>query len=229
LDYHDGDISPEQRERIQDHLALCRACLRTVLDLDAFPDLPPQGSEERLSSGELAIEWGRFQEQAGAARSAVRRRSLLTSAALPWGLAAALLAVIVGLSVQTVRLQRQAGELSQPQGGVELVDLSPVDGKLERAEAETEGIRLSAWADRLILILNLADIRSFPEYEVELVTADGREVWRGGGLRRSPEGTFALEVPRRFLSAGSYRIRLSGASPEGRTAVAEYSLILLQP
>ena len=219
LDYHVRDASPEQRERIQDHLTLCPQCVQAVLDLDRFPNLPISGPE-RLSSTELVAEWELFRERAKQARSYSGRRFL------PWSLAAALLIAIAGAGIQMTRLQRQVEDLSQPRGGVELLDLFPVDGELERVEEEREGVQLLPWSDRLVLILNLADVRSFPEYEAEILTAEGREVWRGGGLRRTPEGTFALEVPRRFLPVGSYRIRLFTGTSHGRILVAEYSLLV---
>jgi hypothetical protein len=224
LDYHVGETSLEQRESIQEHLARCPMCVRTVLDLAAFPNLPVPGSEERLSSDEISAEWERFRERVGHFRPPGVWRTL-GSIPLPWKLAAALFITCLGLSLQTVRLQRKMGDLSRPRGGVELVDLSPVDGKVERAEGGTEGFRPLPWADRLVLLLNLADVRSFPEYEAEITAADGHEVWRGG-IRQTPDGTFALEVPRRFLPSSSYHIRLFGFGPQGRIPVAEYSLVL---
>lgn len=225
LHYHVGEVSPEQRESIQDHLALCPECVRTVLDLDTFPNLPVPGPGERLSTEEISVEWERFRKRAEQARSSSSWRTFRPSN-LPWKLAAALLVVCLGLGIQMVRLQRQVGSLSRPRGGVELVDLSPVESRAERAEGEAQGFQPHPWADRLVLILNLVDIRSFPEYEVQIAVADGHEVWRGRELRRTPEGTFALEVSRRFLPSGSYRIRLFGIGPQGATPVAEYSFVL---
>jgi hypothetical protein len=224
LDYHTADISPEQRSRIQDHLVLCPDCIRTVLDLDSFPDIPPDVWKERLSSQEIEAEWLRFQGMATPARS-IWRSSFELAKALPWGIAASLLIVTAGLSVQMVRFHREA---TQPRSGLELVDLSPLeDGKAEWREGEGEGVRPAPWVDRLVLILSLAAPRSFPEYAVEIAAADGRVVWHGTKLRRAQEGTLALELPRHFLTAGSYRIRLFGFPPEGRSPVAEYELHLV--
>ncbi|HBL26052.1 MAG TPA: hypothetical protein DD490_04370 [Acidobacteria bacterium] len=226
LDYHCDDASPEQRSRIQDHLALCPACVRTVLDLDSFPSIPVGGEEEGLSSEEIEAEWLRFQGKAAQAPFGLRR-SFEWAKALPWCIAAALLIVAAGLSIQAVRFHREA---TQPRGGLELVDLSPLaDGRVEWREAEaTEGVRPASWADRIVLILSLADPRTFPEYEVEIAAAaDDRVVWHGTRLRRAQEGTLALELPRRFLAEGLYRIRLFGLRSEGRSPVAEYELRLV--
>lgn len=225
LDYYLGDVSLDRREWIQDHLALCPECVRTVLDLDAFPNPAVPGLREHLSSADISAEWERFRERARGARLSGGWRAFVRTA-LPWGLAAALFIVSLSLGVQTAMLQRQVGGLSRPRGGVELVDLSPVADRIERFDGKAEGVQLSSWADRLVLILNLADAHSFTEYEIEMMAVDGRRVWHGVGLHRTQEGTVVLEVPRQFLAAGSYRIRLFGAHSRGGTPVVEYSLLL---
>jgi hypothetical protein len=224
LDYHVGDVSSEQRERIQDHLVLCPECVQSLLDLDAFPDLPVD-PREKLSPGEIASEWERFQGEVRQSRAS-GARGILGSAAGSFKLAAALAAICLGLGLQVLRMERQMGNLSRPRGGLGIVDLSPIEGRIERAEGDAKGIQVSPETDRLVLILNLADADSSAGYEVAILAADGHEIWRGGGLQRTPEGTLALEVPRRFLTATSYRIQLFRVDSRERKSVAEYSLRL---
>ncbi len=86
-------------------------------------------------------------------------------------------------------------------------------------------MRLPAWAGRLVLILNLANAGSSPEeYRLEVTDAEDRVVWSRSGVRRGPEGTVTLELPRALVSPGSYRIRLSGRRGAGFATVAEYSV-----
>lgn len=108
--------------------------------------------------------------------------------------------------------------LSQPQAGVEIVTLFPRGESVERSGGGPEAFAPSPWADRLVLVLDAPAVRPFPSYEAAIQAEGGSEVWRGGGLNRSPEGTLALEVPRRFLPAGSYRIHLSGTGSTGEAA-----------
>jgi hypothetical protein len=217
LDYHAGDLPPEERERIQDHLALCRDCVRVVLDLDSFPDVEPVRKEDRLTDREVAAEWRRF-----ATRTRAPRLPRWAPSPLPLALAATLLIAVVGLSLWVARLRNEVSRLSAPRADVYIADLVPQGETVERAEGREEAVRVPAWADHVLLILNLADPSSYPEYRVEIEKADGAEVWSRDGVRRSADGTFALEVPRRLLPAGSYRIRLSGSRGGAEEPVAEY-------
>ena len=135
----------------------------------------------------------------------------------------ALLAVAFGLAVWVTQLRR---EIAQPRVNVHLADLVPPEAAREGGEGATQTVSVPAEASRLVLLLNLAAPRVFPEYEVEIVDAGGRTVWRRRGLRRSPDGTFAVEMPRRFLPPGDYRLRLGGLGPGGPEPVVEYRFAL---
>lgn len=217
LDYHAGDLPPEERERIQNHLALCPGCVRVVLDLQSFPDVEPVREEDRLTEDELAAEWRRFET-----RIRAPRMPRWAPSPLPLALAAALLIAVVGLSLWVARLRNEVSGLSAPRADVYIADLVPHGETVERAEGREEAVRVPAWADHVLLLLNLADPSSHPEYRVEIEKADGTEVWSRDGVHRSEDGTFALEVPRRLLPAGIYRIRLSGLRGGAEEPVAEY-------
>ena len=219
LDYHAGDLQEAERERIQEHLALCPACVRALLDLEAFPDVEPVRPEDRLTDIELARAWQRLQ---GSVAPAAQGRSRIAPPVL--ALAAVLLLAVVGLSLWVVRLRGEVRDLSSPQTGVLVADLIPQKEAIERAEGGEEVVRVPAWAGRLLLILNLADPATHPSYRIEIRTQDGREVWSRAGVRRSADGTFALEVPRRLLPAGRYRIRLFGIEGGSELPVAEYAV-----
>lgn len=215
LDYHHGGLAEADRERIQDHLVLCEACSRTVLDLGSFPDVEPPREADRLSEFELAADWKRFRERAFAkpVQPAGRPR-------FPWAVAASLLVAAASL-IWGVRQGQQVRELSGPRADVFVADLVPLGSEVRGPEA-AEVVRVPAWADRVLLLLNLARGGAHPEYEVRVLAPDGREVWSRGGLRPSPDGTFALEVPADLLEGGPYRIRLLG----GGEVVAEYAVRL---
>ena len=214
LDYHLGDLAAADRERIQDHLVLCEACSRTVLDLDSFPDVEPAREADRLSELELAADWKRFREQA------IAKPVRPAGPRLPWALAAALLVAAVGLSLWGVRLREQVRELSGPRADVFVADLVPLGSAVRGPDAGAV-VRVPAWADRVLLLLNLAVRPDHPEYEVQVLGPEGRAVWSRGGLRPNPDGTFALEVPADLLQGGAHRIRLLGL---GNELVAEYGV-----
>jgi hypothetical protein len=51
--YHQDGLAEEARERLQDHLALCKECARLLLDLEGFADLEPPSEAHRLSDGDV--------------------------------------------------------------------------------------------------------------------------------------------------------------------------------
>lgn len=225
LDYQAGDLSPQQREGIQDHLALCPECARAVLDLSRFPDVEPARQEDRLADADVAAEWRRFRERAGVAPALHRppRVSRFASPRLAYALAASLLLAVLGLSLWISRLRGEVRALAEPTVNVVVADLVPREQAGERSAGDEETIGVPAWADRLLLILNLAEAAADGEYRVVISTVDGTRLWSRRGLRPSADGNFTLEVPRRLLPAGPYRIRLYG--PQGSTApAAEYAI-----
>lgn len=230
LDYQAGEGSAAERDRIQEHLSWCPACTRTLLDLESFPDLEPFRPEGRLSDGEVAAEWRRFQERTRAAAVAERRtplpffRSPLRRA---YALAAVLAVAVAGLALWTLRLRQEVGELSAPRADVYVADLVPLDAARERSEGE-EAVQIPSWAGRVLLILSLEADRPYPEYRLEILDSRGGAVWSRSGVQPRPDGNFTLEVPRRFLSGDACRVRLSGRQGAGWIAVAEYEVRIRQ-
>jgi anti-sigma factor RsiW len=226
VDYHAGDLTPDERERLQDHLTLCPACVQALLALDTFPDPQALRPDERLPEDAITAEWERFQERTGEIRRPPPppRRTRRPSLA-PWALAASLFVAVLGLTTELARLRVRVDALSRPRAGVEIVTLFPRGESVERSGGP-EAVAPPAWADRLVLVLDAPAVRQYPSYEAAIQAEGGAEVWRGGGLNRSPEGTLALEVPRPLLPAGSYRIHLFGTEPAGPVALTDFELRL---
>jgi hypothetical protein len=197
VDYQAGDVTAEERERIQEHLALCSPCAQAVLDVEPLPEV-------RLSDRTVAAAWARFE---GRGRAAV----------WPWSLAAALLLAVLGLTFELILLRR---EVATPRAGVQIVDLFPAGEDVQRSAGGGEAVQAPAWVDHLVLLFNLTHEPVLPVYTFRITAADGREIWSGTDLRPGLDGVLALEVPRRLLPVGEYRIGLYGnGSP-----VAEYAL-----
>lgn len=216
LAYQAGDLPDEEADRIQEHLALCSECVRTVRDLSSFPDVEPAREEDRLSEDELAAAWTRLRQ--AVAPSTRRRRRFLSLTGLAF---AASLLVVLGLAFQVVRLQKSVRELSIPRADVQIADLVP-GGEIRERSGEEETIRLEPWAERILLILNLADARHYPQHRIDVATADGAVVWSRAGVYRDAGGIVAVELPKRLLPAGGYRIRLYGLGDGAPEPIAEY-------
>lgn len=221
--YAAGALDAAERDPIEDHLALCRECARTILDLAVLAEEEPEElAKERLPESRLAAEWERLRSAAVPA-SPVRRLVAATSPALPYALAATLL-LAFGLGWWTIRLGEEVRQLSAPRSDVWVADLVPTGSGSPLERGENEAVRPPSWANRIVLILAFAGPASHPEYGIELASADGKPIWSRQGLRPGPEGTFTLEVPRQWLPPGSYRIRLVGQRDAMAQEVARYDL-----
>lgn len=220
LSYHEGALPAADRERVQEHLAHCPSCARVVLDFQTFPEVKLMDPELALDERETGAAWQRLRQALPpAARPAPRRRLRFATPQMGWALAAGLLVATVGLSFWVVQLR---SELARPRLNLYLADLVPPAASIERTEGSEQRLAVPPEADHLLLLLNLADPRTYPEYEAEILGAGGGRVWRRRGLARSPDGHFTLELPRGFLPAGSYRLRLYGLAGGRREPVVDY-------
>jgi hypothetical protein len=131
------------------------------------------------------------------------------------------LLAVVGLSVWVAGLHRRLDQLSGPRTGVFVADLLPEE--VDQRRGAGEEVRAPRWADRLLLLLNLADPRTYPSYRAEVTGPEGERVVVLPDLHRSPSGLLALEIPRQLLTPGRYRILLYGEAPQGPEEVAGYT------
>lgn len=203
-----GDLPEDQREGIEEHLSLCRACARKVLDLTELAALEPDSKGDLLTDQEIATQWNRFQ----AAVKPVRH---------PWpigALAAVLLVAVVGFATWAVRLSQQPSE-SRLMNAIDLVPVPQIRGGQE----EQQKAQVPGWAKEVSLNLDLVGVETHPEYSLEIKTADGSHVLNLAGARPGSNGAIAVSVPRRSLPAGAYRIRLF--SPQ-KKEVAVYDLLI---
>ncbi|HEX9735481.1 MAG TPA: hypothetical protein VGG06_26230 [Thermoanaerobaculia bacterium] len=51
--YHRDELAGEARERLQDHLVLCKECARLLLDLENLVGLEPPSEAHRLSDDDV--------------------------------------------------------------------------------------------------------------------------------------------------------------------------------
>jgi hypothetical protein len=111
-------------------------------------------------------------------------------------------------------------EMTRLRADTEAIHLLPVDEQTRSARPEDTIGRDGTF----LLILDVLASKSYPadaEYRLEVRTADGREVRTLREVRPDRNGTFTLEIPRRALPAGEYRIVLFG--PQGER-ISEYLL-----
>ncbi|MEE8524176.1 MAG: hypothetical protein V3T72_09620, partial [Thermoanaerobaculia bacterium] len=171
-----------------------------------------------LTAADVAERWTRFeerlkQEPPPAADTPDLVARLVSWLSIPWhslsfarAAAAVLLLVTAGLS-WTLLSRRQPVE--NPLINLALVELAPLDVSGQRGEAPV--LRLAAEAEGVVLTLALLESRTFPAYSIDIVSeATGETVLESSHLQQSTEGIFTVQLPRRFLAAGTYYIDLRG-------------------
>lgn len=239
LAYQEGQLAEVDNEAIRDHLATCPRCAGLILDLARFSRTElGEPLEEELSDSVLEERWEVFRPRLeGEPRSGSApvpaprelpdrpprnfpRRELYAA------LAAGLVAVSLGLAFRAGMWHQRHAERSEPAVRVAVSSLLPQEMAAARNPGAAEPTVVPVWADRLLLILNFFAPSSYPTYRARILDATGREVWSSRDLRRASDGSFALEVPRSFLPAGSYRIELSGLAGARQNQLAVYRLLL---
>jgi len=109
--YQANELSPEEDERIQDHLAVCGHCTELLLDLEEFLQ-PEVVTEEAASDFEAAADWRRLRAAAEEAQKPGRPvhrdggdKRTLRSLRIFQALAAGLGTLVVGLVIHTARFR----------------------------------------------------------------------------------------------------------------------------
>lgn len=213
LDYHLGDVTPEQRERIQDHLALCPDCTRAVLDFADFPAIVPAEGGGRPP--DMAAAWTRLRERTSTAVPAGRppRASRSRAKALSLIAASLLVASLGGYLLGGLR--------PPPEGEAFVMQL--VEGDVERSGPVPEEIRVpDGVTDRFVLSLLPDETEELTRFDVEILHF-GKPVWRRTGLHRDSAGQVSFYVPR-DLPSGVLLVRLFGVG-EGEPALVMEQLV----
>jgi hypothetical protein len=224
-DYHDGQLSPEDERRVQDHLVACRECSELLLDLEGLAD-PDFGAGETLPDGAGEQVWESIRKET---RKEIQpsnvvpfRREARRSETPRWlrSLAAMLLLSTMALSGWVMSLRSQVKDLSSPQANTPVVDLYPVSSvRGETGPALPEIPQDTEW---VTVILRSPGLPEMADYGVEVLRADGSVAWKKDGLKPA-YNSFSLSLPRDWI--GDVRIRLVGIDPKGeRRTIGEYAL-----
>jgi len=133
-------------------------------------------------------------------------------------------AVLVALGIGFIAGRGSRSDLPMGAVNVVIVELTPVEEGGTRSASEVE---LPDVSEELVLVLGPPDAREFPDYEADVLDAEGARRWSRQGLRPTSLGTFHLAFRRDALPPGIYRIRLFGREGERKTPLATYDLRLV--
>jgi hypothetical protein len=226
VDYHFGVLPAEEADALQEHLAFCRECSQVVLDMVAF-SRPPEGEPARPAV-DLDREWDRLQArlEPRVPRPVGRVPPPYPPRKLPWALAAAALISVLGFLGWNLNLRNSLEEARLPSADIAMANLLPERPGAERATEAPAKVEIRPEQRKVFLLLNLGDLREFPEYRMELADPMDPErsvLWGESGVPRQEDGTFLLEIPADMLEARPYEVRLSGRRDGESVPLARYS------
>ncbi len=244
--YHDGQLAEEPSESLRDHVALCSACAKTLLELavaseaqetaggavrpELWDDLRSRlrgddGSERAEDAAHHVDDPASSRRQ----RAGIGTDDSMEVPSLWQRLftrpTIVLLASCVVLLLWGGRLQLRVGELSQPHIVDGVAELQADDnGGVRGAESSVKAVPAEG---RSLIQLNLFNEFGYSRFRIEILAASESAktpLWSSPETRGLPNGSVVFEVPPHFLESGLHTIRLYGGSGEEETLVAEYKL-----
>lgn len=219
--YQANELSPEEDERIQDHLVQCRHCTEMLLELEEFlqpaeaepasePEAPHRLQEPPLALTDTAYTAYRSPLMLPLAASVIGVLILLVGYSSWWGLHQKQVAELKKLEV--TKLQHQVAELQQPV-------VSPPSLLLRSVRGE-EGA-LAVPAGRAVwLTFDTPVPDDYSEYRAQIMDEEGKVRW-AGALSKDKEGKLPLLLINGYLEPGEYVVRLIGAHKEGLDLLQE--------
>ncbi len=213
--YQANELTPEQDERIQDHLAVCQHCTELLLDLEEFLK-PPAVATEPVVDFEAAADWRQLRDHLPQPAKAKPRKRFAQPLAA--SLAGAL--ILLGLSFlqmisshreEVTELRSQVAELRQPIVNPQTISLRSIRG---------EAFELPA--DRTVRVnLETSAPKEYGEYRVQIMDSEDKPIWEKA-LRKDEHGKLTIIIPENFLKPGSYTFRLVGAHGGSLDLLEEY-------
>lgn len=232
--YRGGELPPEREDELRDHLVDCPECLALVRDLAAF-EAAEAGPAEEPSAGDpataAAIDAVVRRARAEGEVRRLRPRSGPSAWLLPLAasllVAAAVASLVWGLSLQSANrtLEERIARLSEPRPDVAIEDLYPSALTRNGRSGETR-VTVAPGTPFVTWLIHLPPGARDDRYRAELRDAEGRSVWRGGGLTRDPRHhTVTLGMAGDRVGAGRSVLRLwPGDAPEDAEPIALYEL-----
>jgi hypothetical protein len=106
-------------------------------------------------------------------------------------------------------LRGRVSQLSRPRLDTPIIDLDPSEGTRGTPGETQTGTVIPGNADLVTLILNFSN-KQHSRYAIELYDSQGKRVWRGEQAQKRGNRSVNLTLPRHFVPAGLYVIKLYG-------------------
>lgn len=239
--YHERRLPSEEQEAMRRHLAACPDCAAQLLELAALvgSDVPPGPA---LPPAEMEAAWARFAAGTKTAEPAAAPlpfrapagagRPPRSSNRWAWGLAALLAVTTAGLSALALHQGRLLRDLEAPRVGTPYVQLSSSGARGNR-ESEPQTLPFRPGNDRASIFVTLPRAaRSHSAFEIRFETAEGTprfSLTATDDDLAANSNILSLDVSRRSLPEGLYRIEVWGLTPGKRQKIVDHRLRVETP
>jgi hypothetical protein len=207
LAYTRGELPPEEAARIRERLIAYPELVRTLTA--QFPEGAQPGHPDYLSDDEFAGRWAALQK---------RRQHPEGGRVLQFwrafGAIAATLALVFG-----AMLWRAQTELKNPHLLVQQV-LMP-DGQRGGGDAATA---VTAQGEFFLLVPFVGESAA-ESFRADIVAVNsGKAIWTSNAVRRNPDDSVMIVVPRRFFRSGRYQVRLYEINGARQEPLSTYTI-----
>ncbi len=192
--YQANELSKEEDERIQSHLATCRHCTAMLLELEEFLQ-PAEAVGTPAADFEAAADWRKL-------RSRLRARKRRLTVAM----AAVLFLAVLGISFYVLS--------RSPENLKTLEPLNSQRGQLEPLEI----VELP-----VTLLLKSPGKSSYPDYRADLQDSNGSLIKQFFHLQETSSFDLEVPLGRWALDPGEYRVKLLGVKGQEAHQVGEYA------
>jgi hypothetical protein len=208
LAYTRGELGPDEEARIRERLIAYPELVRTLTT--PFPEPAEPDHPDYLSDHEFARHWKALQKRR-------RRPGGGLQFWRAFGAIAAAVAVVFGALLWRAEMQ-----LKQPQAVSELQDLYPDTQRGLGGQPNT----LTTNGESYLLVPSLPADLAVDKLRAEIIDVANRSrtIWSSKAMRRTPDGSFVILVPRDSLKSGTYRLVVYGITGERQEPLSSYAL-----
>lgn len=202
VQYREGQLTAEDEDVMQEHLAHCPRCTHLLLDLEDFLS-PPEADTNGALSFEKAAVW-----------RAVRPPQKRPSWYIPSSLAAAFLVGVLALGAWTSGERQELKDLRQvvttltaPQPNSPIYHLVPTT---RSAQPARHGFPLAQEMQTFTLVFNLVSDDPASTFRADLIDTEGNVALSVPDLELDDYGTLTLGLSRKSIEPGDYLVHVYG-------------------
>jgi Putative zinc-finger len=235
-DLVDGSLRPQEKARVDEHLAACSSCSTYVLELREMAQPVPASQPQRL----------RFTEWLGAFFTLPRMMGVAAMIVLAAVLSGWFLLRHLSVEPQIASQPTPAGSQTGGQGDKKTLpggETTPAQGAkgrgsvlaialmpgIVRGEGTARTVHLPAQLDTLLLTLASRAELTPGRYRVSLTDSAGRSIWRNEVVYGKSPDAVAARVPAKLLAGGRYVVTLSVVEGGGTSdSLEEYAVEIVR-